>query len=42
MPHQLSIFTEQARNEALKSIYAYIEQSIEKDRVKVVTIKQKR
>ena len=39
MAHQLSIFTEQARNEALKSIYDHIEKSIERDRVKVIKMK---
>ena len=35
-----NLFTAQARNEALRSIYAYIEKSIEKDRVRVVKMKR--
>jgi len=39
-PYQPSLFTQQSRDEALKSIYAYIEKSIEKDRVRVVKMKR--
>lgn len=38
-PYQPSLFTQQSRDEALKNIYAYIARSIEKDRVKIVKLK---
>lgn len=39
-PYQQSLFAEQAMEEALKNIREYIDKSIEKDKVKVIKMKQ--
>ena len=41
MKGEPNLFTQQARNKALKSIYAYIARSIEKDRVKIIKLVNK-